>query len=178
MWPGTRIRLLVLVAALTAAFGGAAWWWLSAGRDPRGPEIAAVRLPSSGEMQLMESQAQEACRCERRLPEGHSARDACWAEFNRSIDRFSYSESSSMCIPLSTTLVCFGEGFHNCIVKEHGGGACTAEEARILESIWTRWAGDDQASWDRAGERMREAVEAFIRGERVAMAGPAGGCSS
>lgn len=84
-----------------------------------------------------------------------------------------------MCMPLSTTLTCFGDDMENCIVRDHDGGACTIEEARILESIWEREVGQSQspASQARASRLIDEAVQRFIRGEQVRAPRTSGGCS-
>jgi len=81
-----------------------------------------------------------------------------------------------MCMPISPELVCFDETAavdHRCIVRSYGGDACTAEEARILETIW--YEEEDHPTPGR--DRWAEAVQAFIRGDRVAAPRSSGACT-
>jgi len=173
--------ILAAVCAIILAAG--VGWWLfrpePASIPATAPKATAGRIPTRAEMDAMETQAGDACRCARRLPAASAARTPCWAEFERSIGRFPHSEASSMCMPLSATVICFGDDMENCIVKDHDGGACTSEEARILESIWEREGGPSlsQASQRRASQLMDEAVQRFIRGEHVAAPRTSEGCS-
>lgn len=85
-------------------------------------------------------------------------------------------------MPLAPTLVCFGNssGHQECIIRDHDGGACTPEEARTLEAIWSDETDSDpngREAQNRASARMEAAVQAFIRGERVAVRQSSGGCA-
>ena len=130
--------------------------------------------PTPAQRASLQEEALRGCRCERRFPHGDPRRESCWTRFYRELEPFDYSTASTMCMPTSTEEVCFGD---DCIVKSYGSGACTAEEARIIDSIWAETAGEDQASWDRAGDRIGEAVQAFIRGERLTAPASPVGCA-
>ena len=127
-------------------------------------------------MERLKSRALEACRCARRMEAG-SQREACWAQFEAHVDRYEHSDVDTYCHPISPSSVCFGGGPENCIVREYGSGACTLDEARTLEAIWSRHSGPDQPSQERAGMLMNEAVQGFIRGDPVPPSRSSGGCA-
>jgi hypothetical protein len=180
------IWLAPATVALAAATAGA-WWLVQPAPTPANPavpipaaEAAPLRLAraTGAQISMMEEEAGRACRCARRLPTTSPGRAACWAGFERNVARYEHQESSSMCLPLSTTITCFPDMDGRCLIKDYGGGACSLHEARTLEAIWAREARNDQPSWDRAGRHMNEAVQTFIRGESVRVPGhSSGGCS-
>lgn len=155
--------LLVLAAIAPTAY------LLRGDSRPFGP-LSAAAFPSNAELRAMEAQAGDACRCARRLKPGDPAREACWSGLQRNIDRFEHSEAMYACAPLAPSDICFGQGEGRCISKEYGGGACTSEEARILEAIFAETIREDvPKSAELANKRMGEAVQSFIRGEKVAV---------
>jgi hypothetical protein len=122
--------------------------------------------------------ASAACRCARKGGADSAARQ-CWNEFDRMLAPYPHSTAASACIPLSTELVCFedpddpGEPFGRCFVKDRGGVACDAEEARILEALWAAGGQDEERN-----ARLDKARQAFIRDEKVDVpSGSAEGCS-
>ena len=142
--------------------------------DERRPSILNS-IPNAAELKAMEAQAADACRCARKLEPNDPGRTACWSKFQASISRFPHSEMVAACMPLSPSKVCFGEGVEHCITNDYGGGACTSEEARTLEAVWgTAVRDDDPKSFELADQKMKEAVQAFIRGEKPAVSAPAG----
>ena len=136
-------------------------------------------VPNPAELKAMEAQATKACRCARKLKDKDPGRDACWSKFKRNVDQFAHSEMAAACLPLSTSVICFGNGVERCITNDFGGGACTAEEARTLEAVWANSIHDDDPkSFELAEKRMNEAVQSFIRGEKVATSAPSGATCS
>ena len=166
-----RYAIITLCAAL---LGFAAFMAIGALR-PSATSSLLNSVPSAAELKAMEAQATEACRCARRLKDKDPGREACWSAFEASIKRYDHSESAAACLPLSPSRVCFGESADSCVMREYGGGACTAAEARTLEAVWANAIDfDDEKSYDIAGKRMEEAVQAFIRGEKVKTSPPSG----
>lgn len=187
----TKLWIFVL-AATAAILGISVWQDLHSGTAPASRPMRFignernVPVPTRAELTRFQAQAENACRCARLLPEGDGGRQACWQDFERSIARYEHNDSAMPCMPLSSTHVCFGGGdlsvssnSNTCVVRDPGGGACTAEEAQTLDRIWSdamRNSADPQAS-QRANARMNAAVQAFIRGERVSRPRAPAGCS-
>lgn len=173
-----RIWKLLLLLALLAASGAAVWLLAapassgSAGsREFAGIFGTGTRTPTPAERQSLQQLAAAACRCERRLPSDAAERPACRAEFERRLAPFAYSTTSTLCGPASTERICFGEA---CITTSWGDGACSVEEGRIMAGIWDR---EFSRSPERYARKANEAVQAFIRGERVKAPAGSQGCA-
>jgi hypothetical protein len=160
---------MLLLAPLVALIAVACWFVLSPRVGPNPPPtVGAIpgtgtgtATPTSRQLAALRAQALNACRCARRLPHGDGGRGACWGEFNRAISQFSYSAGGTLCGPMSTEEICF-EG--ECVVQSYGGGACSQDEARVLQAIVDE---DFMQNPERFESRMDHAVQAFVRGERI-----------
>ena len=174
-----RRRLLILAAilVLTGLASGGGWYLLRIDPEPTDSEPSPVRLvrATNAEIDLLETQAGEACRCARRRHET-PWQSACYAGYRRSLARYEHEEWTAMCMPISPHDDCFplGGGRQRCITRDWGGDACSNDEARILEAI----DADSERRPTEARERWAAAVQSFIRGERVRVSPHGGGgCS-
>jgi|GEM_PF-3474889 len=175
-------RRLLLLAPLIALLAAVCWFVLlprfNSARPPSGDAAgpAAGRgdgtaTPTTPQLEAFRRLALNACRCARRLPPGNGGREACWSEFNREISGFSHTVGGTMCAPMSTEEVCFESG---CVVQTYGEGACSEDEARVIQAIADE---DFTRNPDRYARRLDRAVQAFVRGERVeAPRSARGGC--
>jgi hypothetical protein len=155
--------ILVLIAQAALAAGGG-WALLQAPHDSATARPSLTRLPAEAELHAMRAQADEACRCARSSRPG-PARSACWSGYEHNVGGFEHYEMVDMCLPLQSTLTCFGSGMNmeHCIERSRGDDACSDEEARILEGIFA----EEQEHPTRGRDRWAEAVAAFIRHDSV-----------
>lgn len=147
----------------------------------REPAPVAV---SEAEIETLQGVAESACKCARANPGDRS----CWKEFKAQTRRFpSGGESATACAPIWTSGRCFNHsapdgGF--CITTEYHGGfsekpsiLCTAEEAQIVEATWYRTLKETGEDYGQANAAAQRAVEALMRGDRVAKPEAEAGCS-
>ena len=166
------LLLLVLAVAVAAAGGILLLRSSGASSDPELRALTTATAPTPAQRDALQREAGNACRCARRLSPGNAGRNACWAAFDRQVSRFRHSEGGTLCGPMSTEEICFDDG--NCIFKTYGDNACSQDEARVLEVIVDE---DFLQNDERFRRRMNEAVQAFIRGERIEAPRRAGGCA-
>ena len=112
---GSRLIVMAILIAGAAAAGG--WWLLWT-------DAARFAHPTAAQLRDLQAQADAACLCARRT--GDSRNGECWAEFERSLTRYEYSEEASMCMDGSTHAICFEQSGTDCILRDRGYGACSA----------------------------------------------------
>lgn len=171
-------------AVLPLLIAAGLWWLTQRPADLSSSDVGFVGnerttgpVPTRAELAEMQARAENACRCSRQPRRAGGRPPSCWQEFDRAVGRFEHSEMVAACVPLSTVAVCFGG--EQCITRDHGGGACTAEEARTIDAIWTqamREGGGSRQRSERANARVAQAIQSFIRGERVTVPQTSGGC--
>src|SRR5688500_16561148 len=117
------MRRLVWVLGLLALVGvGAALVWALAPRPPAKPDIPRFQ-----------ALATESCRCARTKP-GEGAKRACWAEFERQIERYKPSRYFTACDPVSPRGYCLGDDPEACVATEYSSmpeaSLCSEDEAK------------------------------------------------
>ena len=154
------MRIVALSGAVVLAAAAAAT--LAWGSSP------ARSLPGPAQIVEFEATAQQGCRCARAEADRGGDIAGCWAELDRKIAGYEPSESSALCGRFSPTEICFGESSDElCFTKDYGGGACTAEEAKILQAIYAAAIrGRDETS-PHPDEAADQAVKALIRGDTL-----------
>lgn len=92
-------------------------------------------VPDDADIATMQAEASKACRCAR--DHGTRSNAECWAEFNRLRDRFTHSDSATMCMEESVARTCFpgpaGQG-ERCVQTEWPYGGCDIAESDRLRA--------------------------------------------
>ena len=130
---GMRRPLLIL--ATLVLFGTAAVGWVLLMAVPEEPPASERTLASPGasELRQLQIQADAACLCDRGRDVPWT--EECWAAFDRRIAQYEYTETGTMCMQESVSLVCFGPPnaggtSANCVFRQRMYGACSADETR------------------------------------------------
>lgn len=190
------LALSALVLALLLG-GRMVWRYIDYQASEASREAARASYPDDGidpampASKVIEARLQDlatsACRCTRQR--GEASEEACWQDYEASIEPFAVNSVATACAPISTELDCIAtDAGEKCIVTGYGNGICTAKEADAADRAYTQALNAEgelstlgEAAAARANERantaFRDVVERITRGERVAVPPGLGGCT-
>jgi hypothetical protein len=163
-----HVWVLGLLALLA---GGAALGW-----------ALAPPLPVKPDIPRLQALATESCGCARTRP-GKGAKQACWAEFERRIQRHKPVQYATACDPVSPSGYCFDGDLEACVITEYSASPdtaslCSAEEARVAEAAFDdalkRTPNDPNAAF----KAFFDTARAFARGEKLSGSSGRGGCAA
>ena len=146
---GRKWIALAASVALLAAAG--AWWRLRPAPAEPAPTATAAAArpapaaPTPAQLRELQAKAEAACLCARKL-DGDPWNKGCWADFERSVDRWEHSEFATACLDESVAGVCFSPDDESpanerCVYRERPYRSCSEAEA-VARRAEARAAGN------------------------------------
>ena len=124
-------------------------------------------------LEKFQAQADEACRCSRRIGTQAGVK-SCWAAFEKAVAPYRKSDMATACMPVSGEWVCFDEACEKTVqIDTSVSGWCTGEEREIASRTWGNAMGEPRIDaetedgFDRGNAALKALKEKFKRGDKV-----------